>query len=226
MESPHKQVFIYYPNLIGYLRIILLLIAFYFATDNYLAFLFFYVLSFGLDVVDGYVARKFQQTSRFGAALDIFTDKLSTPGLLLTLSHLYPTWTFFLTCVLMLDVSSHYFHFYSTLLRGVTSHKIIDPSKKRHIYWLLVFFYSYKPYFVWTCLGFESFLVLLYINSFVPSFFAQCLLYATLPSFISKNLVHVSQLLSSVDDIAKYDWDNQTHHANKSPSSQLKKERR
>jgi len=158
--------------------------------------------------VDGYVARLYHQTSRFGAALDIFTDNLSSPGLLLTLSHLYPAWTFEFTCVLVLDVASHYFHFYSTLLRGETSHKNIDPSKKRHIYWLLVWFYGYKPFFAFCCLGFEAFLILLYTNQFVSHWLLSCLLWATFPSFVSKNAVHVAQLLSSMDDIAQFDWRN------------------
>jgi len=168
-------------------------------------------VSFSLDVLDGHVARSWRQTSRFGAALDIFTDKVSTPGLLLTLSHLYPDYTFLFNCVLMLDVSSHYFHFYSTLLYGTRSHKDIDPAKKRHIYWLLVWFYTNRIFFGFCCLGYESFLVLMYIYSFYPYDLVYTGLCLTCASFVFKNLVHISQLFSSVDDIVKWDHEHKTH---------------
>ena len=86
--SLHQKVFLYYANILGYLRVILLFFAFYHSRSSWLLFTISYACSFLLDMADGALARAFQQTSRFGAALDIFTDKLSTPGLLLTLSHL------------------------------------------------------------------------------------------------------------------------------------------
>jgi CDP-diacylglycerol--inositol 3-phosphatidyltransferase len=125
-EGEHRKIFSYYANLIGYTRILLLFVGFYFNRINSSVFLCCYTISFSMDVLDGHVARSWRQTSRFGAALDIFTDKVSTPGLLLTLSHLYPDWTFLFNCVLMLDVSSHYFHFYSTLLYGTRSQYVFS----------------------------------------------------------------------------------------------------
>lgn len=86
-QTLHQQVFLYYGNIVGYLRLFLLLFAFY-HSRHWTWFVTLYASSFLLDMLDGAVARAFQQTSRFGAAMDIFTDKMSTPGLLLTLSHL------------------------------------------------------------------------------------------------------------------------------------------
>jgi CDP-diacylglycerol--inositol 3-phosphatidyltransferase len=44
-----------------------------------------YILSFAADLVDGWAARKFQQTSQFGGMLDMITDRCSTMGLLYVL---------------------------------------------------------------------------------------------------------------------------------------------
>lgn len=45
-----------------------------------------YLLSFVGDLIDGYVARKFNQSSEYGGMLDMITDRCSTLGLLFVLS--------------------------------------------------------------------------------------------------------------------------------------------
>jgi hypothetical protein len=90
--------------------------------------------------------------------------------------------------------------------------KNIDESKKQHIYWLIIWFYGNRKFFGFCCIGYEAFLVFFYVWHFMPTsswiYLGVCL---TLPSFIAKNAVHVAQLLSSMDDIAKWDHDHQTH---------------
>ena len=67
----------------------------------------FYLAAFGGDVVDGFVARLFDQSSSYGGSLDMVTDRLSTAGFLFMLSHLYPRHTFYLNLLMCLDVGSH-----------------------------------------------------------------------------------------------------------------------
>ena len=108
-EREVLKVFAYIPNIIGnsidckmrwkrlnstpdYTRLALLFSAFYFSLSDYKLFLYLYVSSFALDVVDGHVARALHQStystnfrlrtlihlfqaSRFGAALDMLADK-------------------------------------------------------------------------------------------------------------------------------------------------------
>ncbi|XP_050409004.1 uncharacterized protein LOC126823971 [Patella vulgata] len=70
------DILFFIPNIIGYIRIGLALISF--ILWNYpFYFLLFYCLSVSLDCVDGYAARKFQQTSKFGAWFDVIIDLLS-----------------------------------------------------------------------------------------------------------------------------------------------------
>jgi CDP-alcohol phosphatidyltransferase len=59
-KSPYA-VFLYYPNLIGYARIGFVLASYYIANQNWQLSTLFYVLAFAGDVVDGAVARKFNQ---------------------------------------------------------------------------------------------------------------------------------------------------------------------
>ncbi|KAG1951674.1 CDP-diacylglycerol--glycerol-3-phosphate 3-phosphatidyltransferase [Pimephales promelas] len=69
------HVLLYVPNVIGYIRILLVLSSWilYSYPENFVPL---YVLSIILDGVDGWVARKLQQTSRFGAWLDVVIDNV------------------------------------------------------------------------------------------------------------------------------------------------------
>ncbi|CAL1571351.1 unnamed protein product [Knipowitschia caucasica] len=71
-----SRVLLYWPNVIGYVRICLLFGAWAFY-ESPSAFLPLYSSSILLDAVDGWVARRLQQVSRFGAWLDVVIDNLS-----------------------------------------------------------------------------------------------------------------------------------------------------
>ncbi|PRP77375.1 phosphatidylinositol synthase (PIS) [Planoprotostelium fungivorum] len=176
--------------------------------------------SFGMDMVDGSIARSLNQSksthhlqgltrigSRFGAALDMLTDKMSTPGLFLAMSQMYTDFKYPMLACMMLDVISHYFQIYSTLLRGVKSHKIIDPNEP----FLLRMFYGNFTFFTCTCLGHEIFTILLYVlrHTEGPYLFGYQVLLVpavlTFPWFICKTCVHVVQLASSALAIATFD---------------------
>ncbi|KAK4300967.1 hypothetical protein Pmani_026872 [Petrolisthes manimaculis] len=81
------RVLLYVPNLIGYGRLILLLLAFWSLPSTPSSFILFYSISITLDGFDGYAARKLHQCSLFGAWFDIILDNLSR-GLLW--AHLHP----------------------------------------------------------------------------------------------------------------------------------------
>jgi phosphatidylglycerophosphate synthase len=148
-QEHHLAVFLFFPQFIGYVRMVALLAGFYFIHKRPEVFVLCYCLSFGLDVLDGPVARAFGQASRFGAALDMLTDKMSTPALLIELAVLYPTFRDALRVCLLLDIISHYFLLQNTLLSGRTSHKNIKSDQN----YILRMFYGVKPFFAWTCLG-------------------------------------------------------------------------
>ncbi|KAM9801200.1 uncharacterized protein ACB057_008265 [Neosynchiropus ocellatus] len=70
-----RHTLFYWPNIIGYLRILLVFISWMFRQTP-VVFVPLYSLSVGLDGVDGWLARRLGQTSRFGAWLDVVVDNL------------------------------------------------------------------------------------------------------------------------------------------------------
>ena len=62
---------------------------------NYVAAGWCYILSGLLDAFDGHAARALNQSTKFGAMLDMLTDRCATMCLLATLSTFYPKWLFF-----------------------------------------------------------------------------------------------------------------------------------
>ena len=48
--------------------------------------------------------------STYGGVLDMVTDRVSTCGLLVILSNLYPTYSFYFISLIVIDIFSHWFH--------------------------------------------------------------------------------------------------------------------
>ncbi|XP_075993228.1 uncharacterized protein LOC142988094 isoform X2 [Genypterus blacodes] len=70
------KVLLYWPNLIGYIRLGLVVAACS-ACGTPRLFFSLYSVSIALDGVDGWLARRLNQSSRFGAWLDVVVDNLS-----------------------------------------------------------------------------------------------------------------------------------------------------
>jgi len=212
-----SDVLLYYPNLIGYLRIIAMLASFYYANSDWRLFLALYLTAFGGDVVDGWFARRFNQTSIFGGVLDMVTDRVSTCGLLSFVGqreHLLDRMSVFL---IALDIFSHWFH-----VMSVSGHHKSSESLK-HRSALLQWYYSIYPLFGYACVGTELFFVLIYLLTwdeprawmegrvpYLPSTVAvldwkQLLFLLLLPAFIIKQAVNVVQLASAANALCEAD---------------------
>lgn len=101
-----------------------------------------YSVSCLLDALDGYAARYFEQSTRFGAVLDMVTDRCTTACLLVFLSSAFPRWAIVFQGLISLDLASHYIHMYATLAMGgaENSHKNVDKSRSR----ILSLYYTNK----------------------------------------------------------------------------------
>lgn len=101
-----------------------------------------YSVSCLLDALDGYAARYYEQSTRFGAVLDMVTDRCTTSCLLVFLSSAFPRWAIIFQGLISLDFASHYMHMYTTLVMGGSnqSHKSVDKSRS----WLLNLYYTNK----------------------------------------------------------------------------------
>ena len=189
----------------------------------------FYIAAFAGDLIDGYVARRLQQTSQFGGVLDMITDRCSTLAFLFVLSLEYyqnkPMRVAF--CFLaVLDVSSHWLQMHSSLacLSG-SHHKSDEGNRDKHL--LVQWFYKYTAFFGYLCIGAEFTYVLLLSRIrlsriaalddetgasaievwLVPFFKLLCDygLIISVPGCLLKQMVNIVQLSSSCYVIAQHD---------------------
>lgn len=94
------------PNLMGYLRILLIPVYLYLyvhaetTRDYYIAAAVMF-LSFMTDFFDGKIARKFNQITEFGKILDPIADKLTQGALVISFSFRYPAMAVLLAAFLV-----------------------------------------------------------------------------------------------------------------------------
>ena len=84
------MVFLFVPNIIGYIRYIFLFASLFTYQTHPILTLLCYGLSQLLDMFDGMAARKFKQSTNFGAVLDMVCDRASDAVILAILASLYP----------------------------------------------------------------------------------------------------------------------------------------
>ncbi len=196
------QVFLYVPNLIGYARVALLLASLFFALGQPLVFLALYTASFLLDAADGHAARLLGQTSRFGAVLDMATDRVATNALVLTLSHLFPAFVVWFQLLCILDLGSHWLRMYASLLDGA-SHKQASPERDGH---LVTLYYTNRLVLGGVCLLNEFFYIALYCLFHFPAISAvKVVLIVCAPVFALKQYLSFMQLLNSCRAIVAHD---------------------
>jgi len=180
------DVLLYIPNLIGYARVILCSISFVLMLSYpslWIIALGMYLTSFVGDLIDGWLARKFNQTSQFGGVLDMITDRCGTLGLLYVLgqeyhyltlenkdslssttslvstSSVYLMLRIAFVFLQILDISSHWCQMHAALSLGV-HHKSDQGNQQNHF--LVQWFYKYYYFFGYLCVGAEFTYLLLY----------------------------------------------------------------
>ena len=160
-----ENIFLFYPNVIGtssalphspieagsdnhstgYSRIILAVASLYYMPLHPRTCSGLYSVSCLLDALDGVAARHFNQSTRFGAVLDMVTDRCTTACLLVFLSSAWPRWSLLFQGLISLDLASHYMHMYATLTMSEGgSHKKVDESRS----WILHKYYTSKVYLI------------------------------------------------------------------------------
>jgi CDP-diacylglycerol--inositol 3-phosphatidyltransferase len=89
-EGAKENIFLFIPNLIGYSRVFLALISLYYMPLHPRTCTLLYSISCLLDALDGYAARAYEQSTKFGAVLDMVTDRCTTTCLLVFLAQAFP----------------------------------------------------------------------------------------------------------------------------------------
>ncbi|KJK62896.1 PgsA [Aspergillus parasiticus SU-1] len=169
-----ENVYLFAPNLIGYLRVVLTMASLYYMPLHPRTCSLLYSVSCLLDALDGYAARYFNQSTTFGAVLDMVTDRCTTACLLVFLSSAWPRWSIVFQSLIALDMASHYMHMYATLSMGGSgqSHKKIDSSRS----WILYQYYNSKTVLFICCALNELFFIGLYLLSFSSPILSPSLL--------------------------------------------------
>ncbi|KAG6386394.1 hypothetical protein SASPL_155293 [Salvia splendens] len=165
------SVYLYVPNIIGYVRILMNCYAFAICFKNKYLFSLLYFVSFVCDALDGWFARKLNQVSTFGAVLDMVTDKyllvvrlISTTCLLVVLSQVYRLGLIFLS-LLALDIACHWLQMYSTFLVGKSSHKDVKDSSS----WLFKLYYRNRKFMGYCCVSCEVLYIILFLLANNPT---------------------------------------------------------
>ncbi|OSC99036.1 phosphatidylinositol synthase [Trametes coccinea BRFM310] len=161
-QTYSENVFLFVPNLIGYSRIILAALSLHYMSYHPKYCTVLYCISCLLDAFDGHAARALGQASKFGAVLDMVTDRCTTTSLLCYLTSAYPDHALFFQFLIALDFSSHYMHMNSSLVTGSKSHKQVDSDVSR----LLRAYYNPTTLFI-VCAGNELFYISLYLMKWV-----------------------------------------------------------
>ncbi|KAI6028801.1 CDP-alcohol phosphatidyltransferase-domain-containing protein [Pisolithus orientalis] len=167
-QSYSENVFLFVPNLIGYTRVILAGLSLHFMSYHPRYCTLLYGISCLLDAVDGLAARALGQTSKFGAVLDMVTDRCTTSCLLCYLSSAYPSYAILFQFLIALDFSSHYMHMYSSLVTGSRSHKLVTSDVSR----ILWYYYNDSRTLFFMCAGNELFFVSLYLMKWIQTPFS------------------------------------------------------
>ncbi|CAI2346919.1 unnamed protein product [Caenorhabditis sp. 36 PRJEB53466] len=155
----HNNVWLFYPNLIGYGRIVFAIVAMFYMSTAPVCAMICYALSAGLDAFDGWAARTYNQSSRFGAMLDQLTDRCALLALVMALCKFFPDWLFWLQLSAVVDIASHWLHLHATDLSGASSHKQ-STNPLLHLY------YTDRTFLGFMCGANEAFYILLYIRAF------------------------------------------------------------
>ncbi|XP_018328668.1 CDP-diacylglycerol--inositol 3-phosphatidyltransferase [Agrilus planipennis] len=202
-----ENIFLFVPNIIGYMRVVLAIISFYFMPTNYIIAGTCYVVSSFLDAFDGHAARYFNQSTKFGAILDQLTDRCGTMCLCAVLAHFYPKYSFLFLMSMTVDVACHWIYIHASLLQGKTSHKFIDMSENP----IMNIYYTNRTVLFFMCFGNEAFYSTLYLLYFTEgpiiagiSLF-RALLYLSLPIAIVKSGISILHLVVASKNLAIID---------------------
>lgn len=197
------NIFVFVPNLIGYARIVLAIVSFYFMPTCPKISISCYLLSAFLDAFDGHAARLLNQGTKFGTMLDMLTDRCATMCLCVVLAMFYPSWAIFFQLSMSLDIASHWLHMHASMMKGSNSHKSIDLSGNP----ILRLYYTSRPVLFVMCAGNELFFSMLYLLNFYEDTTGalKVILYISTPIFIAKSVISGLHLVTAARNIGAED---------------------
>lgn len=123
-----NSVLLYPANCINYLRFLLLLISFYNLRKRPLLAFVFGMLAGFVDDFDGAIARHYDATSKFGAALDRLMDRWTTTVLYFYLTTAFPKYWCLFAHVGFVELFGDVLRFYKEVAKQELQIKLINPT--------------------------------------------------------------------------------------------------
>ena len=148
LDAKRLPIALYLPNLIGYVRVISLVVALMEEDPSSSTAIRAVVLSLALDYIDGPIARRLNMCTQFGDLLDHYTDHLSMVYLVYLGANAGSTFgainlavnvAHAVNSVVYMLVKGHYFKHDAT--RGENRHVSIEPRPFRSLF-LLCYYVS------------------------------------------------------------------------------------
>mmetsp|Transcript_9532 Transcript_9532/g.11869 ORF Transcript_9532/g.11869 Transcript_9532/m.11869 type:complete len:213 (+) Transcript_9532:16-654(+) len=184
------RVLFWAPNIIDYLRFVLLYVGFqqYLIDGDGFEFSKYYVASYGLDAIDGIVARYMNQCSKLGIYLDMVADRISSSLMLHIVAQRIiskqPVLAYCLYFILVsVEIVSHSVVMYQSELGGFHQKEMESQSTMVKLY------LGNKAILFMSCATFEF--ALIAVLAELP----RWVLYLCLPGFVFRCLANLRRLL-------------------------------
>jgi CDP-diacylglycerol--inositol 3-phosphatidyltransferase len=204
--STIRNVYHYWPNRIDYMRLALLILGVSMIDYAPMIGMSWIILSCLLDALDGYLARKLNQSSLLGSALDFAIDRMTLAAITAMLIHIEPAYWLFWVFIVLLDSGSHFMHLYASLPQSQLNHKQVADSEPK----LLKQYYSNKAVLFLSCLIHDLFLCVVFIHHYYPYKWLYVLWVIFGLGFVHKTIIHVLQIIAAIQKLARIT--DKSHH--------------
>lgn len=185
----NTKVLFYVPNIVNYFRLLLIISSIYLHGDP---FLLVYTISSSIDLIDGTIARSLNQTSKLGACLDMFTDRLTTTIIVCKILERKRSRS--LIFLLFIDLLSHMLLFTSSIAENV--------SHREPFLGILKVYYQ-KIVLILLCVGTEVYYVVKYLDTYKKVNRKVIVLFYTF--LIAKSFLHFMQLFEGLCRLSDLD---------------------
>ena len=202
----------YAPNIISYIRIGLVIYAFY-NFDQCLKFMAFYTASFVAHGIGNIVGKSFKQKTAFGDMVSMIIDRGSTGSLLIMLTSLYPDHKLLFIGSMILDITSHWYLVNSSLAIKLHSHRNTNEDALINIYYQIPLLI---PMIVMFC---EQFYLMYYIGHFMPGLWNlngfTLMFHISGGVYLFKQIIHILQIKVSLQRYIKMDQNREENDKKK-----------
>lgn len=183
-----KSPVFFIPNILDYVRILLLIfVVFLFPIHPWLGIMLYLVNSV-LDMLDGTLARLFNQQSKLGALLDFSIDRAAITILLAGCIWINPHLFVLFVAVMALDIASHFAVCYANAYNGSSHLQFVSQGSQ-----LLIWFSqkSWVRYLI--CTSHDLFFGIFICNFLAPSPSWLILWVILTPGMLLKTWIHLEQ---------------------------------